>query len=1366
MKKILGLDLGTTSIGWAFVHEKEKEEEENRIVDVGVRIVPLTSDEENDFAKGKTISINADRTLKRSARKNLQRFKQRRDALLEIFAGLGYIDSDFSCAESGSKSTYSTLTLRALAVTEKISREDFVKVLMALNKKRGYKSSRKVKSEDDEGVAIDSMGIAKELYQSNLTPGQWVFEALKKGRKTIPDFYRSDLEEEFRCIYEFQKEFFPELLPTDFLDNVLGKTKDQTRFYFNKLHNIPLAENKGKRPERTLQHYKWRNDALEEKLAPSELAFLFTEINGQISASSGYLGAISDRSKELYFNQETVGQYLLKQVEKNRHTRLKGQVFYRQDYLDEFERIWEKQAAYFPELTEKLKKEVRDITIFYQRRLKSQKHLISTCEFELLQKVAPKSSPIFQDFRIWQNLNHVTLTNTETFEKLSLSQEHKEQLQAELTFKKKMAAADVLKEIGYDKNWELNFEELQGNRTNHEIFTAFAKIIELEDGNEIKLNKLRADEILDVFSEAFLRFGINPEYLQVNNGLVGDGFEKQPYLQLWHLLYASEDEKKLRKTMVKKFNFKENHAKIISGVSFQQEHCSLSSKAIKKILPYLILGLDYSEACEKAGYNHSSFLTKEENDNRPLKDELELVKKNALRNPVVEKILNQLVNVVNAIVKDPALGRPDEIRVELARELKANSEQRKKMTNDIGRATKYHQEIRELLKKEFGISRVTRNDIIRYKLWKECGGISIYTGRPIEATKLFSKEYDIEHIIPKARLFDDSFSNKTICERQLNADKSNITAFTFLQETLSAGDFEQYLARVKGLYGKIGRTKIQKLLMATDKIPTDFIERQIRETQYISRKAKEILLSISRNVTVTSGSVTDKLRDDWGLVEVMKELNWDKYNALGLTKIEKGKNGERLKKIKDWSKRNDHRHHAMDALAVAYTKPAYIQYLNNLSAKGIEGEKGIEIRAIERKYLFKENRKLKFISPIPNFREEARFHLGNILVSFKSKNKVVTINKNKIKKAGGFLIQTALTPRGQLHKETVYGKQHQYKTKIEKVGGNFDSESIAKVANKKYRDALSLRLQQFGNDPKKAFTGKNSLTKLPIYLSLEKNITVPEKVKLVWLEPYYTIRKNITPDLKVDKVIDPKIKSILKNRLTSYNEDPKLAFANIDENPIWLNKEKGIAIKKVKISGVSNIVSLHYKKDNRGNFILNAEGQKEEVNFVSTGNNHHVAIYRDEKGDLQEEVVSFFEAVERKNQGRAVVEKQHEKGWEFLFTLKQNEYFVFPSMDFDPGDIDLMDPTNYSLISPNLYRVQKIAAKNYMFRHHLETNVEEPAALKGIAFKSIRSTAPLKGIVKVRLNHLGKIVQIGESSPNILLETIAKIKKNEALPEK
>jgi CRISPR-associated endonuclease Csn1 len=94
--------------------------------------------------------------------------------------------------------------------------------------------------------------------------------------------------------------------------------------------------------------------------------------------------------------------------------------------------------------------------------------------------------------------------------------------------------------------------------------------------------------------------------------------------------------------------------------------------------------------------------------------------------------------------------------------------------------------------------------------------------------------------------------------------------------------------------------------------------------------------------------------------------------------------------------------------------------------------------------------------------------------------------------------------------------------------------------------------------------------------------------------------------------------------------------------------------------------------------------------------------------------------------------------------MKQNEYFVFPSPSFNPTEIDLLDARNNKLISPHLYRVQKIATKNYFFRHHLETNVDEQKELKNIAYINLQSLPHLSKIVKVRINHLGAIVKVGE----------------------
>lgn len=1374
MKKILGLDLGTNSIGWALVKEAENENEKSSIIKLGVRVNPLTVDEKTNFEKGKSITTNADRTLKRSMRRNLQRFKLRKENLIEILKENDFISDETILSENGNSTTFETYRLRAKAATEKISLEQFSRVLLMINKKRGYKSSRKAKSQD-EGQLIDGMIIAKKLYEENLTPGQLVLQILKTGKKFIPDFYRSDLQSEFNKVWNFQKQFYPEILTDNFKTEIEGKGQRATSAIFWKTYNFNTAENKGTRDEKKIQAYEWRSKALNSQLTKEEVAFVLAEINNNLNSSSGYLGSISDRSKELYFNKQTVGQYLMAQLDINPHTKLKNQVFYRQDYIDEFEKIWEIQAKFHPNLTIKLKEEIRDVIIFYQRKLKSQKGLISFCEFESRQievdiegkkklktvgpRVCPRSSPLFQEFKIWQILNNIQVSDKSGNGKRFLEQDEKEILFKELNFKEKISKNDCLKILFKNhKDLDFNFKEnIEGNRTYSSFISAIQQIIEISGHGEFEFPKMNTDEILNIINPFFVGLGYNIDLLKFNSQLEGKAFEQQAFYQLWHLLYSYEDDnsntgdEKLILKIKEKYGFENEYARIIANISLQQDYSSLSTKAIRKILPHLKEGNEFSIACEYAGYRHSkSSLTKEEIENKVLKNKLDILPKNSLRNPVVEKILNQMINVVNTTID--TYGKPDEIRIELARELKKSAKEREEATKTINQTTLDHEKYREILQKEFGLTHVSRTDIIRYKLYKElekCGHKTLYSNTYIPQEKLFSKEFDIEHIIPQSRLFDDSFSNKTLEARDINIEKANETAFDFIGAKLGEKGKEDYLHRIEDLFksGSISKTKYNKLKIRGDEIPSDFISRDLRDTQYIAKKAKTLLEDLVKDVVSSSGSITDRLREDWQLIDVMQELNWEKYNLLGMTEIIENRDGHKIRRIKNWTKRNDHRHHAMDALTIAFTKRSFIQYLNNLNARS---DKSSSIYGIETKELYRDDKgKLKFKPPIPlnDFRAEAKKHLENTLISIKAKNKVTTININETNKIHGINKKKQLTPRGQLHLETVYGSQLQYVVNELKVNASFDEELIKKVANKKFREALLKRLIEFDNDPKKAFTGKNSLDKNPIFIDTLQTYKVPEKVKTLNFETIYTIRKDISPDLKLDKIVDKKIKQILEERLKLFNNDPKKAFSNLDDNPIWLNKEKGICIKRVTITGISNAVALHDKKDKEGKLILDKEGKTQAVDFVNTGNNHHVAIYKDETGNLQENVISFFEATQRVNQGLPIIDKtfKSDNGWQFLFSMKQNEYFVFPNekTGFNPSEIDLLNPDNYHLISPNLFRVQKFTIKDYFFRHHLETNVENNNSLKGITWLRYGLNG-IENIIKVRINHIGQIVSVGE----------------------
>lgn len=1397
MKKILGLDLGTTSIGWALVNEKENDNEKSEIIRLGVRVNPLTIDEKTNYEKGKSITTNADRRLKRSMHRNLQRYKLRRKNLIECLLEHHIISDETPLYEQGNNTTFQTYRARAKAVTEEVTLEDFARVLLMINKKRGYKSSRKVK-DGEEGELIDGMEIAKRLYEENLTPGQLLLDLYQKGKKNKPTFYRSDLQAEFDKIWEMQSAFYPDILTDDFKSSVRGFNKTQTSGAFYGVHQISTAKNSGK--EGYAQSLLWRTEAIKHQLDIEVVAYALADINGAINNSSKRLAMISDRSKELYFNHQTIGQYLMQRLDENPNNSLTNIIFYRQDYLDEFEAIWEKQAQYHSELTPELKKEIRDIIIFYQRDLKSSKNLVSYCELEHAEreitiegkkktmltgcKVCPKSSPLFQDFKIWQILNNLQVSvvghqrKRIKKDKLQLSlfddaetgslnrfltQEEKDILYNELSIKDKMSKRDVLKLL-FDnpKELDLNYKEVEGNRTMAALFKAYQDIISLTGNGEYEFSKMSTDEVMSITTEIFAGLGYKTVFLTFDSLLEGKALEQQPAYRLWHLLYSYSGDKSvtgneaLLNRIQELCGFEKEYATILANVSLALDYGSLSAKAIRKILPHMMKGYEYSEACKMAGYNHSvRSMTKEELANKEYKSRLDEIRRNSLRNPVVEKILNQMINVINEIIK--TYGKPDEIRIEMARELKKSQEERELLEAAIRKNTAESERLRKELEEEFGIQHVTRNDILRYKLYNELklnGYKTLYSNTYIPREELYSKRFDIEHIIPQSRLFDDSFSNKTLEVRDINIEKGNKTAYDFVAEKYNEQGLADYESRVEELFNNkvISRTKRNNLLMKESEIPSDFLERDLRDSQYIARKAREILEEIVPFVVTTTGAVTSRLREDWQLVNIMQELNWNKYNALGLTERYTDKNGNIVKRIKDWTKRNDHRHHAMDALTIAFTKRSIVQYLSNLNARS---DKSSSIYGIEQKELHRDEKdhKLVFNAPMPldEFRAEAIKHLESILVSIKAKNKVVTKNINKVKTKDGHQQKVQLTPRGTLHNETVYGKIRNYEAEFRKVDGKFTEEVILRVSNQKYREALLKRFAEFDNDPKKAFTGKNSLEKSPIWLNADHSHAVPLKIKLYKIVDVFTIKKAVDKDLKIDKVIDNKVRAILQARLDEFNGDAAKAFSNLDENPIWLNKEKGIAIKRVKIRAkVSSDTSvpLHIKKDLLGNIIEDVEGRPLPTDYVNTANNHHVAIFVDTEGNWHEHVVSFFEATASALLGLPIVDKNYksEEGWKFLFSMKQNEYFVFPNekTGFIPSEIDLMDIKNYPLISPNLYRVQKFSSLFYIFRHHLETNVEEPNELKDTTWKRINSVKNLNGVIKVRVNHLGTIVAVGE----------------------
>lgn len=239
-----------------------------------------------------------------------------------------------------------------------------------------------------------------------------------------------------------------------------------------------------------------------------------------------------------------------------------------------------------------------------------------------------------------------------------LSEELKRDLAHELAFCNHCSDAELLEWCGLKKNqYTVNYKKIEGNRTHTAFYKAFEAILKQEGYDVLDFSTLEAKEIKAITRSAFQDLGIATDLLDFDASISGNAFDKQPYYQLWHLLYASDDDERLKETLCKKFGFKKQHTHHLLNIELQVNYGNVSAKAIKKILPHLQDGHRYDQACLLSGYNHSSSQTREETETRPLEDTIPLFKKNSLRNPVVEKILNQMIHIIHAVLVHPMMGR-------------------------------------------------------------------------------------------------------------------------------------------------------------------------------------------------------------------------------------------------------------------------------------------------------------------------------------------------------------------------------------------------------------------------------------------------------------------------------------------------------------------------------------------------------------------------------------------------------------------------------------------------------------------------------------------------------------------------------------
>ncbi len=1187
MKKILGLDLGVSSVGWSVISVDDNGDP-SEILGMGSRIIPLSTDDAKEFSTGNAISKNQKRTTKRTIRKGYDRYQLRRENLTAELRKLKMLPDEHLIKLP----VLDLWTLRANAATpgHKLTLPEIGRVLYHINQKRGYKHAK-----------ADEAGDKKQTDYVEAVNSR--FAKIQELHQTVGQFFATQLKA--------------------------------------------------------------------------------SEIKNE---------------KGVFYTYRT-----------------KEQVFPRKAYEQEFDQVISVQKEFYPELfTDKEINHLRNEIIFYQRNLKSCKHLVSLCEFEKKAyknkdgkevfdgpKVAPRTSPLAQICRIWEFVNNLRLVNGYG-EKYELTLEDRQKVVDFLDSHEKMTATDFTKLLKLNKKdgWDLTQyfgkNGVQGNTTKTKLQEALASH---PSANDFLLFNLKLE---------------NSNYVNESTGevlkCVSADFQNEPLYTLWHTVYSISDKDELKSALAKKFGITgESVINELFKIDFVKPGFSnKSAKAMRRILPFLQQGLMYSEACAEAGYNHSNSLTKTENEARELLDRLPQIKKNELRQPVVEKILNQMVNVVNAIYDE--YGSVDEIRVELARELKQSKDERNENTKNIATREKENKGFAEKIQ-EFGIT-PSRNRIQKYRMWEESEHKCFYCGQPVNAAEFLSGlEVEVEHVIPKSLLFDDSFANKVCACRKCNAAKENKTAYDFMK-TQSTELFDAYIKRVDEYYKehRISKTKHERLLTPQKEIPSDFIERQLRQTQYIAKKSMEMLKQVCRNVYATSGSVTDFIRHLWGYDEILHQLNLDRYKLGGLTEMvkfdHKGQEHEE-ERIKGWSKRLDHRHHAIDALVIAMSKQSIIQRLNHLNTERDAMFQEVEKQSSEWKndYCLLQEwvRERKHFAP-----EEVSKKVAEILVSFKAGKRVATMGKRvKYEHGKKKVLQTGIIiPRGPLSEESVYGK---IKVTDSNKPVKYLFENASFIVRPEIKNLVVARLAEFEGDVKKAIASlkKNPIV-LPNGMNLEKGDCYRDEYVIK-----YSLEGFKAKDIPY--IVDEHIKQVVQKRLEDFDNKEKEAFKNLENNPIYADAAHKIKIKRVRcFTGLSAVAPV--KKNDKG----------EDIGFVKPGNNHHIAIYKDAEGNLQESVVTFWHAIERKNKGLPVIittpaeawTKAQEGNcpenflsnlpkpeWTFVESLQVNEMFIM-GMEEETYQKAVADK-DYPLLNKHLYRVQKYATKNYCFRHHLETSVDD-----------------------------------------------------------
>lgn len=1461
-KIILGLDLGTNSIGWALI-EKNIDNQNGKILNLGSRIIPMGAEVSN-FEQGNPQTKNAERRTARSIRRMGKRYKARRNKLLYILDKLSMLPEQFRFSApfdnplkiqkvnllpikkgTSQLNALELIELKVKALKESVALQDLGKLFFTYNQLRGYAGG----NNNDEEVKEDSTNENEETDFLK-------YEKIVALVKIISEPVKQESKKKGKEVFDIEIEYEDEILKGETILSTLKKNEEielQIIIRRDKKGNItsvnftlPLKTN-------------WRKsmEELEEELNK------ITELKG----SEAYLC-----------------EYFLEKLSTDKNYKLRKKVILRKRYQAEFDAIWDAQLKYnaqfkslvedkeilksvvafiFPGNNEEknqaeyraiaiekgLKYLIKDQTIYYQRDLKDQSDLIGFCRYEKQQRVVAKSHPIFQEFKVWEQINKLSI-NTKKQKGFTRKGDPKYEYK------------DVPLSASY-KQWL--FDELQKRKevsgkafyTKLEKEGAIIKNVSFLNGIH-KDAKFKGNETL-LFLKSQLKEWFDKLGLTDTNTLI----------VFWNILYnskgneydlSSERCKAIKQFIINKCGLVDDIDKIVikfAKIKFARTYGSLSLKAIENMLPLMRAGEYFNENLpQHINDNLLKILNETQEDPflKAVEDELEEYKeillteggmkpsyaailvygkhtaenysgdniqspkdinpipKGELRNPLAEQLINEAIKMVAEIWS--TIGKkPDEVRIELARELKNSADERNKIykANDANRKVneRVKQRLREL-NKETSLGNIekyrlwssqasepfpapektsepTKAEIEKMRLWEEQKCLSPYTMQPIPLSNLFDKGlYDIDHIIPKSRYFDDSMSNKVVCERNINEDKGNRTAWEYFEvgsttntNLLSKDQFIEFVN--KNFFGKK-----RKNLLAT-KIPQDPVARQLKDTQYIATRVREEMSKIvgSDNVKTTTGGITDYLRHNWGLTDKFKQITKERFER-ALMQV---KDEEKRRELK-WTKRLDHRHHALDALIVACTEPVHVKRLNDLNKalqeqlaknkdlvkKGFEGTdeelltEFINLGTKEREIILEHLESNRIIEhPWKSFPTDAKEALECVIVSHKPKEKLLIQKVEKGEDAGK---KEILRIRGKLHDATLYGltnRQESYRIDFKKLlqkSTEAQKRAIENIIDDVLKTDIKKHLENYKGNTKEAFSAEgvnelNKTRKVPIYgfKVYYKNQTEQYALKKI-------ASKKSTQD-SFNNILNRMIDENLKNKLISHVDvkgDFKEAFTEegikelnqkLEEDFKQKNPTKSFkAINSIKLTPLK----LDGEEEEIDLSLLPLERKSSYNNklMVATGSNYAFVVLEKE-GKRHFDEISFFDATRLVNnafkKGLNNIQKiilsyfeQKHFNSKVLFLLKQNENVYLPQKG-ENIITDIKHPNFYAFwndkknLSRNIYTVVKFSKNEIYFLKHdiANTLINKVEFGSQNCYQTINGVSIKEYCIKLKIDRLGNI---------------------------